>query len=223
MCVHKAAADAARVAEANKILADYIEADIIPPSENWAWTPDLLDAVVFRDAGRRVLGAGAWGWSVTWQKGRVANTRDDSLFTRPVWKGAAASRCVVAADGFFEWAGVTGNKYEVHFRRQDRAPFYFAGVWRREGNLRSWSMVTTTPNDVVAAVPHDRMPVLLDLEQARTWLSDLPATPEAILPLCRPYPGQLELTAMPPPPKRTAAKAKKKGAEETGGLPLDAG
>jgi putative SOS response-associated peptidase YedK len=102
-------------------------------------------------------------------------------------------RCLIPADGFFEWRAEGKKKRGQHFTRADGGLFAFAGLWDvwsgEDEKLVTACMLTTTPNDLVGAV-HDRMPVILPRESYAEWLD--PDTPESRLKgLLVPYPADL--------------------------------
>ena len=97
------------------------------------------------------------------------------MATKPSFRSAFKKRrCLVAADGFYEWMQDGKRKRPHLFRRRDGKPFAFAGLWERwqdaEGvPLETCSLITTDANGVVAPV-HNRMPVILDGAKAERWL-----------------------------------------------------
>ena len=104
-------------------------------------------------------------------------------------------RCVVPADGFYEWKTVNRKKVPVWFHRKDNGPFGFAGVWDvwkgPEGKVFTVAILTTTPNDLCRAV-HDRMPVILTPEAEAAWLDPTIDNPDRVMPLVGgPYPADL--------------------------------
>lgn len=122
---------------------------------------------------------------------RLANARCETLLARPAFRDAARHRrCLVPADGFFEWARHGSRRQPHHFHRPDGGVFCFAGLWRpdEDGRPASFVIVTTEPNAVVAPV-HDRMPVILEAQEAAAWLGETPLAPEALGGLCRPCPA----------------------------------
>ena len=103
-------------------------------------------------------------------------------------------RCLVPADGFYEWRTVNKKKVPVRFHLRDQAPFAFAGVWDvwagPEGKVFTVAILTTTPNDLTREV-HDRMPVILRPEAEATWLDPAVDDPDNLMPLVGPYPAEL--------------------------------
>lgn len=132
----------------------------------------------------------------------LANARAETLHARPAFRDALRHRrCLVPADGFFEWRREGRARFPLLFRRRDLAPFFFAGLWRpaQDAAPPSFVIVTTAPNTLVAAV-HDRMPVLLDDAGSREWLGDTPLPAQRIEALCHPFPAEA-MTAHPVDPQ----------------------
>ena len=132
--------------------------------------------IVCVDSGRRLLQPGVWGFP-----GVRINARAETAHARPTFREAFwSARCGVAADGFFEWTGPKSRRQPLWFHRPDRRPFMFAGLYRDDvdeisGEVsRQFTILTTAPNDLVAP-HHDRMPVILDTNDAHLWL-DAPVT-----------------------------------------------
>jgi putative SOS response-associated peptidase YedK len=124
------------------------------------------------------------------------NARAEGIQTKRAFQGPLLrSRCLIPANAFFEWQGAKGQKTKYRIARRDGDLFAFAGLfetWRSlAGNeLKSCTIITTTPNQVMASI-HTRMPVILLPEDEEAWLSPDLAEPEQVLPLLRPYPDGL--------------------------------
>jgi putative SOS response-associated peptidase YedK len=138
-----------------------------------------------------------WGlipsWSRDGARGKLLiNARAETALQKPSFRDAFEKRrCMVVADGFYEWRGRGASKVPIYFRLRSRRPFAFAGIWdgwlTDAGELaRSCAVLTTAPNDLVAPI-HDRMPVMLDADARQRWLAsdDL----EELRALCRPFPA----------------------------------
>jgi putative SOS response-associated peptidase YedK len=142
-----------------------------------------------------------WGLVPHWAKdraigSRMINARAESLaeknsFRRPLRK----QRCIVLADGFYEWQTVPGQKQRqpMYIRLHGGRPFAFAGLWDAwrspEGEaLVSATLITTPPNTLIAPI-HDRMPAILPQEHFAAWLSPEEREPEDVLPLLAPFPA----------------------------------
>lgn len=144
--------------------------------------PTQLSAVVRQptaDAPRR-LDLLRWGLVPSWADdpaigSRLINARSETVGEKPAFRSAFRHRrCLVPADGFYEWAKTAGGKQPYHFHRPDHAPFALAGLWERrhrdEGpDLETFTILTTAANAVVRPF-HDRMPVVLPVDAYDAWL-----------------------------------------------------
>ena len=142
-----------------------------------------------------------WGLLPHWAKDerisyKLINARAETLLEKPAFRSLLGKyRCLVVADGFYEWRiGPDGRKEPVHFQLADGGLFAFAGLWtsRRDNatgeTVESCTIVTTTPNELVAPV-HDRMPVILPRELEDAWLDpELPR--DHAVELLRPLSGE---------------------------------
>jgi putative SOS response-associated peptidase YedK len=134
-----------------------------------------------------------WGLIPSWSKSArgFINARAETLEARTSFSESfQRRRCLIPADGFYEWKKVGKAKQPYYFQLQNEAPFAFAGIWdrwHRDGvSVNSCAIVTTTPNGLLTPI-HDRMPVILDPEGYDLWLN--PGEPAAVLrELLSPYP-----------------------------------
>lgn len=126
-----------------------------------------------------------WGLVPFWAKelkigARMINARSETVFEKPSFRKAAKSkRCVVVADGFYEWTPVAGQKKKQPWliARTDRSPLLMAGLWEtwRDKSqpdsppVETCTIVTTAANEFMSPI-HDRMPVFLTVEQLPFWL-----------------------------------------------------
>jgi putative SOS response-associated peptidase YedK len=169
-------------------IARYFDAaapeQLLEPSWNVAPTNDVY--TVLETGGTRRVEAMHWGLVPFWAKdpsvgNRMINARAETLTTKNAYKQAYRKRrCIIPADGFYEWTAVPGQKKKqpMFIHRRDGRPLAFAGLWEvwrdpeREGEaLHSCTIVTGDANEAVAAV-HDRMPVALAEEAWSTWLDE---------------------------------------------------
>ena len=140
------------------------------------------------DDGARHLWLVLWGLVPHWMQEpprgrRIINARAETLLERPAFRGAVRyRRCLVPADGFYEWTGVRGQKRAVLFTLPDERPFAMAGLWERwqapdGGEIETMAIITVAANADVAPV-HERMPALLRREHWQAWLDvrGVPAT-----------------------------------------------
>lgn len=164
---------------------------------------DPVAVVATSSRGVRRVGTMAWGlvprWEETLTSRRLINLRSESLLDRPGFRTALERRrCIVPADGFYEWKAMgDGAKQPYFIRGRDGRPLALAGlwdVWRDPAAgpdadpLRTCTILTTTPNQVMAGL-HDRMPVVLAPEAWERWLDraeDGAARLAGLLRPCRP-------------------------------------
>lgn len=174
------------------------------PRYNIAPTQEV--AVVGRNQeGSRTLGTMRWGLVPHWAKdisigNRMINARSETVAEKPAFRSSfKRKRCLLPADGFYEWKKLNGKKQPYYARRKDQAPFAFAGIWARwrpktestdnneEGPvIQSCALLTTEPNDVMRDI-HDRMPVILPADAWDLWLDPEPEDVDALTELLRPY------------------------------------
>ncbi len=139
-----------------------------------------------------------WGLVPFWAKdpsigNRMINARAETLAEKPSFRNALHKRrCLVLADGFYEWQQTAYGKVPMRITLESGAPFAFAGLWETwrspEGEtLRTFTIITTEPNALLAPI-HNRMPALLLPEHEQLWLDDR-AHQEAWLDALRPYPA----------------------------------
>jgi putative SOS response-associated peptidase YedK len=123
---------------------------------------------------------------------RSINARAETLATNRTFRDPfQRRRCLIVADGFYEWRRIGSERHPMFFRLRSRRPFVFAGVWDRwkprEGEpLVSCAIVTCPPNGLVAPI-HDRMPVIVPPDERAHWLA-ADAAPADLAALLRPYP-----------------------------------
>jgi putative SOS response-associated peptidase YedK len=138
-----------------------------------------------------------WGLIPGWAKdpavgSRMINARAETAAEKPAYRAALRRRrCLVAADGFYEWQRTGGHKQPYFIHMHDDRPFAFAGLWERwEGPdrdaIESCAVLTTQPNELMRPI-HNRMPVVLDQADYQPWLDPVVQKPEELAPLLRPY------------------------------------
>jgi len=131
----------------------------------------------------------------------MINARSETAAEKPAFRSAIRRRrCLVPANGFYEWKRTNGRKQPYFIGMRDRKIFAFGGIWEAwEGPggeaVMSCSLLTTGPNDLLRPI-HDRMPVIVSPRDYDLWLSPEVRDPEVIVPLFRPYPPE-EMTAYP--------------------------
>ena len=167
-----------------------------PPRFNIAPTDPVL-AVRRRD-GARDLGRLRWGLVPGgWAEGKGArpliNARAESLATQPAFaESFRERRCLIPADGFYEWLSDERGKRPVWLSRPDHELFAFAGLWaelaRGDEVLHSCAIVTCAPNRTLRPI-HDRMPVVLDPDFEGAWL-DPERSPQELMGILVPAPDE---------------------------------
>lgn len=123
----------------------------------------------------------------------LANARAETLLAKPAFRDATLHRrCLVPADGFYEWEKAGDVRLPHYFTLQSRQPFFFAGLWEPETTAlpAGFAIVTTTPNDLLQLI-HDRMPVILGPNSGPAWLGAEPLPPARLAQLCRPLSADL--------------------------------
>ena len=185
----------------------------IPDEPGWTerWTPRFnlapqQDAPIVRVVdGARRLDLLHWGLVPFWADDpgighRLINARSETAPDKPAFRAAFKSRrCIVPADGFYEWQQRPSGKQPFYIHRQDGALLAMAGLWEHwtaptGAVLQSFTILTTEANAAMRAL-HDRMPVILRSADVESWL-DPGSKPEALRGLLRPL-GDGELEAYP--------------------------
>ncbi len=151
-----------------------------------------------------------WGLIPSWAKdpkigNRLINARAETLAEKPSFRAALKKRrCLILADGFYEWKREGKAKTPTYIQLTDGRPFAFAGLWEvwkspDDSLVKSCTIITTTPNALLGKI-HDRMPVILPPTAYDLWLSpeELPA--EKTLPLLKPF-AAAQMKAVPVSPR----------------------
>lgn len=175
-------ADATQIAE--RFQARFPQADAWQPRYNAA-PSQHLPVVRWRD--ERFVDLLQWGLIPSWADdprigNRLINARAETVFSKPSFRAAVRRRrCLVPADGFYEWKKTPEGKQPYRIALKDGGLFAFAGLWERWHDpqtgepLDTFTILTTQPNELVATL-HNRMPLILHPEHEAAWLD--PATPE---------------------------------------------
>jgi putative SOS response-associated peptidase YedK len=196
MCCRYSLTDlAAAVAAFHDLLAEAADADW-SPRYNVALTQRM--PVITRRAGRPKLetmrfGALTPARTPTEKPILLANARAETLAVKPAFREAALfRRCLVPADGFYEWEKSGTTRLPHYFTLKGKRPFFFGGLWEaaRDDEPGSFCIVTTAPNPLLAGI-HDRMPVMLGPNSGPAWLGDEPLPAARLAQLCRPLSADL--------------------------------
>ncbi len=175
----------------------------LPPNYNVAPTQEV--AAVLSEGGERRLELLRWGLIPSWADdpgigSRMINARAETAPEKPSFRRAFRERrCLIPADGFYEWKRMNGAKQPFYIRMKEGRPFAFAGLWeswKDNGGpeIRSCAILTTRPNALAGEI-HDRMPVILPAGSYDAWL-DPEAEKEELVALLAPYP-EAEMEAYP--------------------------
>jgi len=174
-----------------------------PPRYNIAPTQPV--AVVAND-GRGRIELFVWGLIPSWAKDpaigqRLINARAETLAEKPSFRSAyRRRRCLILADGFYEWRKEGTLKQPMYIRLKSGEPFAFAGLWEvwhspLGDEIPSCTIITTEPNDLMAPI-HNRMPVILPRDAYPAWLDPAERPAEKLQGFLRPYPAD-EMEAYP--------------------------
>ncbi len=133
-----------------------------------------------REAGKREMVRLRWGLVPSWAKEvsigqRMINARSETVAEKPSFRAAFKKRrCLVPANGYYEWATTEEGKQPYYIRLQDETPFAMAGLWEswhsgREDAIETFTIITTDACPATQSI-HDRMPVILHQENYDLWL-----------------------------------------------------
>lgn len=185
--------------QSGETIAKTFQLSVVPdvtPSYNIAPTQGV--ATVWQPAtqSERQLRVLRWGLIPSWAKdgaigAKLINARAETVAEKPSFRSAFKQRrCLVLADGFYEWQRREGKKQPFYFHLQNHEPFAFAGLWERWQDpagepIVSCTILTTEANKLVKPI-HDRMPVILAPDAYAAWLN-LDTTPDHLQALLHPY------------------------------------
>jgi len=158
--------------------------------------PGQEAAVVVREE-TTALATMRWGLVPSWAQdpaigNRMINARAETITEKPSFKRLIERRrCLVLADGFYEWRKEERGKVPMRFVLKSREPFALAGLWDRWRNpdgaeLRTFTIITTVANELMRPI-HDRMPVILARDAEEPWLDAGSGNTAAILSSLKPY------------------------------------
>jgi putative SOS response-associated peptidase YedK len=194
-----------------EIIAKAFQVDNVPilePRYNIAPTQSVPTVLETSASTNRQFKMLHWGLIPSWAKdskmgAKLINARAETVAEKPAFRSAFRQRrCLVLADGFYEWQQQEAKKQKqpFYFRLSDEQPFAFAGLWERWEDatgeeIESCTLLTTEPNELMRPI-HNRMPVILDPKDYDLWLDPEVKKSELLQPLLRSYPTE-EMTAYP--------------------------
>ena len=177
------------------------------PGAHYNVAPTDPALVVVQREARRAVTAYRWGLIPHWANeakigSRMINARAETITASPAFRDAfVRKRCIVPVESFYEWKRDGTIRQPYRIVRRDGEPLALAGLWSgwrdpaTDTVLRTFSIVTTTPNETIAAL-HDRMPVVLERDTWDRWLDPRPADPGELLGLLAPSEADLEIYAV---------------------------
>lgn len=178
---------------------DLPETPFLAPRYNIAPTQPVAAVRVNRDTKQRELVHFHWGLIPSWSKdptigSRMINARSETAAEKPSFRAAIKyRRCLVPADGFYEWQKQNGSKQPMRIGMADGGLFAIAGLWEHwqspDGSeIESCTLLTTEPNELLRPV-HNRMPVILAPEDFELWLDPAAQHAGEVQHLLGPFPA----------------------------------
>jgi putative SOS response-associated peptidase YedK len=180
------------------VVAEEFDLSYLPPYvPRWNIAPTQRVPVIRMHDGKPDVAMLRWGLVPSWtadlkKSPLLINAKSETAATKPAFRSAfQRRRCLVLADGYYEWKALGKQKQPWYHRLKSDRPFAFAGLWERwekgEKPIESCTILTTQANEMAAAL-HDRMPVILSREARRAWL-DPEVPPTALQELLVPSPA----------------------------------
>lgn len=171
------------------------EFDLLKPRYNIAPTQSV--AAILNEEERHVRPL-IWGLIPVWAKdeaigNKMINARAETLTEKPSFKSLLPKhRCLILADGFYEWAESSRGKQPYFIHMKNDEPFTFAGLWSYWKNpkgeeIRTCTIITCAPNKLMEKI-HNRMPVILEAEERDIWLNPKNQDSSILAGLLKPYP-----------------------------------
>jgi putative SOS response-associated peptidase YedK len=178
------------------VYATLFEVDSIPAGPSYNVAPTQPVTAVRMHDDRRECVLLRWGMIPFWAKDKKTsyiNARAETVLEKPAFRAALNKRrCLVLADGYYEWRTEGKVKQPFYFHRRDDQPFAFAGLWDRwkgaDEPIESCTIITTEANELSRPI-HDRMPVMLTPESSAVWLDPDIEDRQFLQELLKPYPS----------------------------------
>ncbi|HWP91549.1 MAG TPA: SOS response-associated peptidase [Thermodesulfobacteriota bacterium] len=172
---------------------------LLQPRYNIA--PSQNSPIIVSNQGQRELVMMRWGLIPVWAKDikigyKMTNARAETLAEKNTFKRPFRDRrCLVLADGFYEWTGDKKNRIPYRFVLKTREPFVFAGLWEKwkspEGEeILSFTIITTRANELMEPI-HNRMPVILHKKDEDVWLDPKFKDTDTLTEYLAPFPSDL--------------------------------
>ena len=167
---------------------------------SWNIVPNQLIPAVINQNGKNQLVCFRWGLIPSWSKdasiaNNLINARAETVDQKPSFKDAFKKRrCLIVADGFYEWKREGNKKMPLYYYLKSGRPFGFAGLYETwispdKKKINTCVIITTAANELIASV-HDRMPVILSNEQEKVWLDSDVSDVAGLKSILKPYSAQ---------------------------------
>jgi putative SOS response-associated peptidase YedK len=196
---------AAELADLFGLASDARQQQPAPPSGRYNVAPSTLIPVIRTVNGVRQLAELKWGliphWATAPKPTPFVNARAETVPEKPAFRDSFRKRrCLVPADGFFEWKTVGKKKHPFFVRPAGGGLFVYAGLWDRwqgpDGPVETVTVLTVPANELVKPL-HDRMPAIVTEGRFGAWLDPKESRPAKLLPLLEPYPAdRMEMWAV---------------------------
>lgn len=162
-------------------------------------SPNQPVPIVFQESPNKIEEM-IWGLIPHWAKdpkigNELINARAESLLEKPAFRESFYKRrCLIPADGFYEWKKEGKEKIPYYIKLKNSSLFAFAGlydIWENEKGekIKTFTIITTEPNDLLKEI-HNRMPVILKREDEKVWINKEEKNIEKLLSLLKPYPAE---------------------------------
>jgi putative SOS response-associated peptidase YedK len=148
-----------------------------PRPETWNLAPSTRSLVILAKAEILTTDWLSWGFQrSTDPTVRPNNARVETARSKPFFRDAwNTRRCIIPADGWYEWKSAGGAKQPYYFHLRNEEPLFFAGIW--EG--RTFALLTTSADGELSLI-HDRRPLALELDHAREWITEIPQSGDSV-------------------------------------------
>ena len=167
---------------------------------SWNIVPDQLIPAVINHNGKNQLVCFRWGLIPSWSKDPaiakgLINARAETVDKKPSFRDAFKKRrCLIVADGFYEWKRECNKKMPLYYYLKSGRPFGFAGLYETwispdKKEINTCVIITTAANELIAPV-HDRMPVILSHDQEKVWLDSAVVDLSDLKSILKPYPAE---------------------------------
>ncbi|MBN1470920.1 MAG: SOS response-associated peptidase [Syntrophaceae bacterium] len=166
----------------------------------WNIAPGQLIPAIINHEGKNLLVCFRWGMIPSWSKdpsiaAKMFNARAETVDQKPSFRDAFKKRrCLIVADGFYEWKKEGPKKMPLYYYLKSGQPFGFAGLYETwlspdKKEINTCTIITTAANELIAPV-HDRMPVILSPEREKIWLESNAADVAALKSILKLYPAE---------------------------------